>query len=231
MSTDIFWLGALGSAALASWFFYQYVVPNGWREWTRAGIIQAFVISFYAEMFGFPVTFYLLARVFGLDISGNFWDGNLWVYLTGVRDAMYVTMTVGYTITAFGVLLILAGWSEVYRAQKEGRLAVGGLYAFMRHPQYTGIFVALFGEGVVHWPTVFSLTVIPIIIIAYVFLARKEEWQMITEFGDKYREYQRRVPMFMPHRIDQALGALTTWLVGQIKKMSTEKSEIQNKDI
>lgn len=214
MITNFFWGGALASIALASWFFYRYVVPKEWREWARAGIVQAFVISFYAEMFGFPVTFYLLARIFGLDIRGSFWDGNLWVYLTGLRDAMYVSMTIGYAISVLGVLLIIAGWREVYRAHKQThkqrRLATEGLYAFMRHPQYTGIFVVLFGEGVVHWPTVFSLTAIPIIVMAYVFLARKEERQMVKEFGDEYLEYQRRVPMFFPRRSDRALETLVT---------------------
>ena len=58
--------------------------------------------------------------------------------------------------------------------------------------------MALIGEGVIHWPTVFSLTAVPIIIVAYVFLARTEERQMLKEFGDQYRKYQARTPMFVP---------------------------------
>lgn len=206
-------ISALTSIILVSWFFYRYVAPKEWREWARAGIIQAFIISFYAEMFGFPVTFYLLARVFGLDVQGTFWNGNLWVYLTGYPEAMYVAMTVGYSVAALGVLLIIAGWREVYQAHKESRLASKGPYTSIRHPQYTGIFVVLFGEGVIHWPTVFSLSVIPIIIIVYVFLARREEKQMIKEFSDKYREYQDRVPMFLPHLNSQALRNLFNSLI------------------
>ena len=90
MFTNMFWGGAVVSIVLASWFFYRFVAPKGWRQWTRVGIVQAFVIAFYAEMYGFPVTLYLLARIFGLDIRGNFWDGNLWIYLTGTPDAMLV---------------------------------------------------------------------------------------------------------------------------------------------
>lgn len=198
MNTNIFWEGAAISIVVVSWFFYRYVVPKSWREWARAGVVQAFVIAFYAEMYGFPVTIYLLARIFNLDVAGNFWDGNLWIYLTGRQEAMLVSMVIGYTISLFGVMLVIAGWREVYRANKEGRLATGGPYAVVRHPQYTGIFMVLFGEGVVHWPTVFSLAAFPIIVIAYVLLARKEERQMIEKFGDEYRQYQRRVPMFLP---------------------------------
>lgn len=198
MNANVFWGAAAISIVVVSWFFYRYVVPKSWREWTGAGIVQAFVIAFYAEMYGFPVTMYLLARIFGLDVAGNFWSENLWIYLTGRPEAMLVSMAIGYTISFFGVMLLIAGWRDVYRANKEGRLAVGGPYAVMRHPQYMGIFLALFGEGVVHWPTVFSLTVFPIIVIAYVLLARKEERQMIKKFGDEYREYRSRVPMFVP---------------------------------
>ena len=82
-------------------------------DWTRAGIVQAFIISFYAEMYGFPVTLYLLARIFGLDVTGPFWDSNLWIYLTGTSAAMLVSMAIGYAVAFFGVMLLIAGWREV----------------------------------------------------------------------------------------------------------------------
>ena len=206
MNANMLWGGAAISIVLVSWGFYRLVMPKGWPEWTRAGIVQAFIIAFYAEMYGFPVTIYLLARILNLDVAGDVWDGNLWVYLTGSRWAMPASMTIGYTIVVFGALLLIAGWREVYRANARGRIATRGPYALMRHPQYTGIFLGLFGEGVVHWPTLFSVTAFPIIVIAYSLLARKEEQQMIEKFGSKYRAYQQRVPMFLPDRNDWGRG-------------------------
>lgn len=73
-----------------------------------------------------------------------------------------------------------------------------GVYARVRHPQYTGLFLIVFGEGIVHWPTIVSLAAFPVIVVAYTLLARKEERQMLDKFGDEYLEYQRRVPMFIP---------------------------------
>jgi methanethiol S-methyltransferase len=202
MTANFVWGAAAISIVLVSWGVYRLLLPKGAREWARAGLVQAFIIAFYAEMYGFPVTVYLLSRIFNLDVGSTFWDGNLWVYLTGTQWAMRASMTVGYTVVVFGVMLMIAGWREVYRATKKARIATGGPYALMRHPQYTGMFLALFGEGVVHWPTLFSLTAFPIIVAAYSLLARKEEQQMIDRFGDKYREYQQRVPMFWPERYD-----------------------------
>ncbi len=84
-----------------------------------------------------------------------------------------------------------------------------GPYALVRHPQYTGIFLAVFGEGVVHWPSIFSLAAFPIIVFAYVLLARKEERQMIETFRESYRQYRSRVPMFFPRRGEW--GKLLGW--------------------
>jgi protein-S-isoprenylcysteine O-methyltransferase Ste14 len=113
---------------------------------------------------------------------------------------MVISMLLGYTLVFIGIGLFIHGWREVYRARRENRLVTTGLYRYVRHPQYTGLFLALFGEGVVHWPTLFSVGLFPLIVIAFSFLARKEESEMVARFGDRYRAYQRRVPMFIPRR-------------------------------
>ena len=77
MNTGTFWGAAAISIVIASWFFYRVVVPRSWKEWARAGVVQAFIIAFYAEMYGFPLTIYALTRLLGLDVSGPFWDQNL----------------------------------------------------------------------------------------------------------------------------------------------------------
>lgn len=182
---------------IASWIFYRFFAPSGWREWTGAGLVQAFIIALYAEMYGFPLTVYLLVRSFGID--REYVSANLWSTLLGLGETgMLISMIVGYTLVLIGIGLFIHGWREVYRARRQNRLVTGGLYRFARHPQYTGLFIALFGEGVVHWPTIFSVGLFPLIILAYYFLARKEERDMIHHFDDEYRAYMNRVPMFIP---------------------------------
>lgn len=197
-------VGTWGIAAIVivivSWLMYRYLAPDNWKEWTRAGVLQAFIIAFYAEMYGFPLTIYFLARFFGLDLA---WSkgGNLWAQLFGTPMAHMVAMVLGYLIVFSGATLVAEGWRRIHGARREGKLMTDGVYARMRHPQYTGLFLIVFGEGVVHWPTIVSVAAFPIIVLAYTLLARKEERQMLAKFGDEYREYQRLVPMFIPRSI------------------------------
>lgn len=192
------WSLAIIMIVIASWILYRFLAPRTWREWASAGLVQAFLIALYAEMYGFPLTIYLLVRFFGLDRTNL--NANLWSTLLGTGDTgMLISMVFGYALLFVGLGLFIQGWRELYRARRENRLVTGGLYRLVRHPQYAGLFLGLFGEGVVHWPTIFSVTVFPLIVVAYVLLARREERQMIEHYGDEYLAYRRRVPMFFPH--------------------------------
>lgn len=156
-----------------SWIFYRYFAPRSRREWTGAGLVQ-FIIALYAVMYGFPLTIYLLVRFFGLD--SDYVSTNLWSTLIGLGETrMLISLLFGYALAFIGIDLFIQGWRQVYRARKEDRLVTDGLYAFVRHPQYTGLFIALFGEGVVHCPTLFSVGLFPLIVLAYYLLARRED--------------------------------------------------------
>lgn len=198
MNGPVGWGLAAIVIVIASWLFYRYFAPRNWREWASAGVVQGFIIALYAEMYGFPLTVYLMVRFFGLD--REYISSNLWSTLVGLGETgMFVSMLLGYTLAFIGVGIFIQGWRELYRARQREALATDGLYGLVRHPQYTGLFLALFGEGVVHWPTVFSVGLFPVIVLAYSLLARREERQMIEQFGDRYRAYQRQVPRFLPH--------------------------------
>ena len=57
----------------------------------------------------------------------------------------------------------------------------------------------IFGQ-LIHWPTIPTLVLFPVIVLAYLRLARKEETQMTERFGKDYLTYRSQVPMFFPRR-------------------------------
>jgi methanethiol S-methyltransferase len=178
---------------IASWIFYAFAGPKKGRDWTGAGLIQAFIISLYAEMFGFPLTLYVVTRVFGWDAA---WLGQtkpLWSTMLQLDTSQYMPLFMGV-----GNLILISGWRNVYRARREGRLAMDGIYAHVRHPQYTGIILMVLGEGVIHWPTPISLALFPLIVAAYTWLAIREEKELLRQFGESYRRYKDVVPMLIP---------------------------------
>ncbi len=195
-----YWQISVIMVVIASWLLYRYVAPKGWKEWSRAGLVQAFIIALYAEMYGFPLTIYILSGYLGLDIPWLHQSGHLWATLFGWGDlGATVEMLLGYSFVFFGISLLIEGWREIYRARREGRLATDRLYGVVRHPQYTGIFLAIFGQ-LIHWPTIPTLVLFPAIVWAYYRLARREEAQMVERFGEEYVAYRRRVPMIWPRR-------------------------------
>ena len=150
------WHPAVVMIVIASWVLYPYFAPKGWRGWTGAGLIQAFIIALYAEMHRFPLTIYRLVRFFHLARRGV--NANLWSTRLGMGDTgLMLCRLIGSLLLFRGIGLFIEGWRELCRAHQAGRLASDGRYALVHHRQYTGLFVGLFGEGVVHWPTIFSV--------------------------------------------------------------------------
>ncbi len=153
-------------------------------RWRTHGAFVAFVIALMTEMFGWPLLIFLLSPI--LDVpSLSPWMRDHFGHTAG---------TVGTTISFGGVVLIAWGWAQIHRA--EG-LVDTGLYRHIRHPQYTGIFLFTLG-WILHWPSVITLVIWPVLVIAYVWLARFEERMAIDQLGDIYREYMARTKRFIP---------------------------------
>lgn len=192
------WGVAILMIVVASWIIFRTLVPRSFKEWRNAGLVQAFIIALYAEMYGFPLTIYLLTSFLGLDIPWLHMKGHLWATLLGLGNTgAIIEIIIGLAFVIVGIILIFWGWYLIYTAQKKDELVTDGIYRFIRHPQYTGIFSALFGQ-LIHWPTVLTLLLFPVIVLVYYRLSRKEEKAMIKRFGEAYKAYMEKVPMFFP---------------------------------
>lgn len=175
------WPYAVLLIVVGTWAVYHFLAPSSWREWAGAGAVQAFIIALYAEMYGFPLTIYFLTSILPLEIPLVHSSGHLWATLLGYgRGGAAVEMLTGSVFVVAGLLLVIKGWIRIYF--QGDTLVTDGIYSHIRHPQYAGIFLVIFGQ-LVHWPTVFTLALAPVIVWLYVRLAQREETRLIERFG------------------------------------------------
>ena len=152
--------------------------------WKSHGAFLAFVIALMTEMFGWPLFIFLLSPLLEIPTIARGFFGVVGHWPTSV----------GTGLSILGVLLIGLGWRQIHGS--EG-LVTTGLYRYIRHPQYTGIFLFTLG-WIMHWPTVVTLFLWPILISAYAWLARYEEKQALEEFGEAYRAYADSTKRVIP---------------------------------
>lgn len=183
-------------------FILSFLAPVRRREWRSFGVTTAFVVALFTEMYGFPLTIYILTAVLGNRYPAlnpfSHASGHLWVTLLGGGATMMTVIHLlsnGLMLT--GLIIMGAGWWKIYRAR--GGLVMNGLYRWVRHPQYTGLFLITIGL-LIQWPTIVTLLTFPVLIAMYVRLARREEHEMEALFGGKYRLYRAFTPAFFPWR-------------------------------
>jgi len=166
-------------------------------EWRSKGMFSAFILSLFAEMFGVPLFIFLLQP---LSADHQLWDI---IGLGGIESSVYYlkktwpTRAIGVWMTLFGMLLVFFGWMKIHKL--EG-LVTSGIYRYIRHPQYTGIFLIITG-WLFHWLNPTILVMYPILLILYYRLARREERQVLKEYGDAYLKYKESTPMFFPIKL------------------------------
>lgn len=184
-------------------FALSFAKPQSSRDWRSFGAFSAFIVALFTEMYGFPLTIYLLsgwlsARFPGIDFMSHDAGHLLEVMFGWKSNPHFGPFHLLSSIFIFGGFVLLASaWKILYAAQRERRLATTGLYARMRHPQYVGFVLIMFGF-LLQWPTLLTLAMFPVLVFMYGYLARKEEADMERQFGEEYRQYAARTPRFLP---------------------------------
>ena len=205
------WPLVLINAAVFIFFVFSFTKPRTARDWRSFGAFAAFLVALFTEMYGFPLTIYLLsgwlASSFpGLDLLSHN-SGHLLQTLIGWKGDPHFSPIhlVSDVFLAGGFILIGAAWNVLYKAQRAHQLATTGPYAYLRHPQYVG-FVAIMLGFLVQWPTIITLVMFPILVTMYVRLARREEREARAEFGEDYARYAAATPAFVPRRPQAVAG-------------------------
>lgn len=197
------WSLVIINSAIFLMFAFSFSRPKSQRDWRSFGAFSAFVVALFTEMYGFPLTVYLLSgwlqtRYPQLDIYSHE-AGHLWSTLLGLKgdphlSALHLLST---ALIVSGFLLVAKAWNVLLVAQRKHELATTGPYAVIRHPQYVGFVLVLLGF-LTQWPTLLTLLMFPVLVTMYVRLARIEEREASASFPILYPDYASRVPAFLP---------------------------------
>ncbi len=195
------WLLVIGISAVFLLFLFDAFKPKTAMDWRTFGLFAAFIVALFAEMYGFPLTIYLLTAWFGtklpqLNLTHN--SGHLWETVLGNTGDPHMSPLhiISNVSLVGGVLLIGAAWNILYAAAKNRTLATTGPYRYIRHPQYIGFILIIIGF-LLQWPTIPTLLMAPFLIWRYVRLAHEEERQISTIYPS-YKTYQSKTPAWTP---------------------------------
>ena len=191
MITDFLAIGGRWDLVFVSIiFFAAFLLFIPFRKkvgWGAHGIYTAFIIALFTEMFGFPLTIYFISSYFGSPIK---LENQFLNYMSSIG------MPIGLIITSTGLLLVISGWRLIHKSHGE-RITTTGIYGYVRHPQYLGFILITLG-WLIHWPTLPTAIMWPILVIIYYKLAKKEEKEMEETFGESFLLYKKKVPMLIP---------------------------------
>jgi protein-S-isoprenylcysteine O-methyltransferase Ste14 len=184
-------------------FAFSFFKPKTKRDWRSFSVFSAFIVALFVEMYGFPLTIFLLSgwlssKYPDVDFLAHE-NGHLLHTFFGFKgnahfDPLHIASNV---LIVAGFILLSSAWSVLYKAQTAGKLAVAGLYARVRHPQYIGFVVIMFGF-LLQWPTILTVIMFPILVIMYWRLAKFEEAESQERFGEAWDDYAQNVPAFFP---------------------------------
>ena len=197
------WSLVILNSAIFIIFAFSFAKPQTKTDWRSFGAFSAFLVALFTEMYGFPLTIYMLSGWLQSAYPDINWlahdSGHLLEMTLGWEGNPHFGPfhMLSFVFIGGGFWILSAAWNVLYKAQREGKMAVTGLYEKVRHPQYIGFIAIMFGF-LLQWPTIPTLVLFPILTYMYVRLAKKEEKDSKERFGKAWDDYAAHVPAFIP---------------------------------
>lgn len=184
-------------------FAASFFHPKTGRDWRAMGAYSAFMVALFTEMYGFPLTIFLISGWLGNvfpELKLTHAGGHIWNDLIGWTGDPHLSPfhLVSYLVIGAGFWLIARAWSILHAAQQKDELATAGPYAWIRHPQYAGFLLIMVGF-LLQWPTIPTLVMFPVLVFVYWRLAIGEERGVRQRFGSEWDSYAAQTPRFVPH--------------------------------
>ena len=177
-------------------FFISFLIPLSFRRkvnWKEYGLVVAFFVSLFIEMYGVPLTVLFASKYFSPSSAVPPNTVFSFTFL-GVDIGMSLAMIYGTLLMVIGMVLIIMGWITLYRNIKPNEIVTNGIYSVSRHPQYFGFILIVIG-WLVGWPTILTIIFAPILIYMYLRVSKKEEKELSSV--KEYEAYKEEVPFFI----------------------------------
>jgi protein-S-isoprenylcysteine O-methyltransferase Ste14 len=183
--------------------FYRWFFPLLWLVFIAVWIAMArggkpvaereSSSSRLSHLLPLAIATYMLARHVPIaPLNDRFAPLSLWL----VRLGAALTLA-GVAFAVWARMMLAGNWSSDVTLKRDHELIVGGPYALVRHPIYTGILLALAGTALAvgEWRAALAVAIVA---LAFWRKLRVEEAFMRRQFGETYARYAAKVPALIP---------------------------------
>jgi protein-S-isoprenylcysteine O-methyltransferase Ste14 len=137
----------------------------------------------------------LVAIAYSLLLQGHFWERSTQPWQSALSIVLFVLASL---LSWTGTRALGRQWRIDAGLSDDHELVTSGPYRFVRHPIYTSLLCVLLGTGVLITPWWLLLPSLLPFIIGTEIRVRIEDNLLASQFGERFAEYQKRVPAYIP---------------------------------